>query len=340
MRYWKMNIYDISRKAGVSIATVSRVINGNSYVSEKTQLKVLAVIEECGYTPNAFARGLGLNSMKTVGILCADASDPFVASAISFIEQDLRQNNYDSLLCCTGYELEGKQNCMNLLLSKRTDAIILLGSNFVEADDIKNQYIREAAKKAPIMIVNGSLNGENIYCTLCNDYKAVYDATKALQDSGHNEILYLYNSKSYSGNRKLSGFLGAMEILDNTSDQHKESVHYINGNPLEVKQYLSSLFSNGFTFDGVITSDDILAIGALKYAKELHLSVPEQISIIGYNNSIISQCSDPELTSIDNKLEALCNNCISSLMSVFRGQEVPLKTIFSAEIIKRGTTRF
>ncbi|MGB4661634.1 MAG: LacI family DNA-binding transcriptional regulator, partial [Mobilitalea sp.] len=90
-----MNIYDISKKAGVSIATVSRVMNGNSYVSENTKNKVLAVIEECGYTPNAFARGLGLNTMKTVGIMCADSSDPYVASAIFFLEQELRQNNYD-----------------------------------------------------------------------------------------------------------------------------------------------------------------------------------------------------------------------------------------------------
>jgi LacI family transcriptional regulator/LacI family asc operon transcriptional repressor len=335
-----MNIYDISKLAGVSIATVSRVINGNSYVSEKTQKKVLAVIEECGYTPNAFARGLGLNSMKTVGILCADSSDPYIASAIFFLEQELRQNNYDALLCCTGFEVDEKQKYMDLLLSKRTDAIILVGSNFVEADDAKNQYIREAAKKVPIMIVNGALSGENIYCTLCDDHHAVYEATRALQGSGFKNILYVYNSKSYSGNKKLSGYQAAMD-LDSTSIRKKEDyVQFINGSILDVKNHLSSLYIKGITFDAIVTSDDILAIGALKFAKENNISVPNQLSIIGYNNSIISQCSDPELTSIDNKLEAVCSNCISTLMGVFHGQEVPLRTVFSAEIVKRGTTRF
>ena len=100
-----MTIYDISEKAGVSIATVSRVLNGSSSVSEKTKQKVLDVINQCEYTPNAFARGLGLNTMKTIGVMCADSSDLYLAKAIYYIEQKLRVNGYDSILCCTGYDL-------------------------------------------------------------------------------------------------------------------------------------------------------------------------------------------------------------------------------------------
>jgi LacI family transcriptional regulator/LacI family asc operon transcriptional repressor len=334
-----MNIYDISNKAGVSIATVSRVINGNSNVSEKTKKKVLDVIEECGYTPNAFARGLGLNSMKTVGIMCADSSDPYIASAIFLIEQELRRNNYDALLCCTGYELEDKQKYINLLLSKHIDAIILIGSNFVEADDKMNAYIKEAAKSVPISIINGALSGENIYCTICDDHRAVYEATLALQESGCKEILYLYNAKSYSGNKKLSGYLAAM-ALETKNIKRDDYIQYIKGDILDVKDHLNNLYHHKLTFDAIITADDLLAIGALKFAKANNLSVPEQLSIIGYNNSIISQCSDPELTSIDNKLDTVCSNCIATLMSVLRGQDAPLKTVFSAELIERNTTRF
>lgn len=123
-----MTIYDISEKAGVSIATVSRVLNGSSNVSEKTKQKVLDVINQCEYTPNAFARGLGLNTMKTIGIMCADSSDLYLAKAIYYIEQKLRANGYDSILCCTGYGLENKKSCMNLLINKKVDGIILVGS--------------------------------------------------------------------------------------------------------------------------------------------------------------------------------------------------------------------
>ena len=86
-----MNIYDISRRAGVSIATVSRVLNNSPHVSEATRKKVMAVIEGTGYVPNAFARGLGLNTMKTIGLLCPDASDPYLSQALTFLERAFRQ---------------------------------------------------------------------------------------------------------------------------------------------------------------------------------------------------------------------------------------------------------
>ncbi len=335
-----MNIYDISKKAGVSIATVSRVINGNAYVSEKTKHKVLEVMKESGYTPNAFARGLGLNTMKTIGIMCADSSDPYIASAVYFIEQKLKANHYDSLLCCTGFDTSDKENYMKLLLSKRTDAIILVGSNFVEAKETKNRYIRQAALTVPVMIINAALDGDNIYCTLCDDGRAVHDATIALQRSGHKNILFLYNAKSYSGYKKLEGFLSAREETYATGFDREAFVHYLPGSISTVKQALDKLYQDGLVFDAIVTADDSLAIGALKFARSHNFKVPGEFSIIGYNNSIIAECSDPELTSIDNKLEAMCHHCVNTLMGVLQHQEMPNKTVFSAEIIKRGTTRF
>ncbi len=335
-----MNIYDISKKAGVSIATVSRVINGNAYVSEKTKLRVLEVMKESGYTPNAFARGLGLNTMRTIGIMCADSSDPYIACAVFFIEQKLKANHYDTLLCCTGFDAADKENYLQLLLSKRMDAIILVGSNFVEAEEAKNRYIRQAAQTVPVMILNAALSGDNIYCTLCDDRQAVYDATVALQSSGCKNLLFLYNAKSYSGYKKLEGFIAAREEAPEAAFDREASVHYLPGDISTVKQYLDLLYQKGQKFDAVITADDSLAIGALKFARAHKFVVPDEFSVIGYNNSVIAECSDPELTSIDNKLEAICNHCVNTLMGVFQNEEMPHKTVFTAEIIRRGTTRF
>ena len=135
----RMTIYDISEKAGVSIATVSRVLNGASNVSAKTKQKVLDVIEQYGYTPNAFARGLGLNTMKTIGILCADSSDLYIAKAIYHLERQLHSNGYDSILCCSGYDLSSKKKSMNLLSTKKVDSIILVGSTYVHDSLADNQ---------------------------------------------------------------------------------------------------------------------------------------------------------------------------------------------------------
>ena len=333
-----MNIYDVSKKANVSIATVSRVLNGNPNVSDKTRAKVLAVMEQLGYTPNVFACGLRLNTMRTIGIMCSDSSDLYLANAIYYLERDLRSNGYDAILCCTGYELETKQKYFDLLCSKRVDAIILAGSKFVEIKPRDNTYILDAAAKIPIMLVNGYLEGENIYSTVCDDQAAVYQAASRLIQSGRRKLLYVYTSTSYSGINKLQGFKNA--LADAGISESPEYIRQCAKDITAARELFLSLRKEGLEFDAVITSDDSLAAGAVKYANTMGISIPDELSIIGYNNSILSLCSDPELTSIDSKVEALCTTTVNTLMGVFSGGNVPSRTTIAADLIKRETTNF
>ena len=333
-----MNIYDVSQKANVSIATISRVLNGNPNVSEKTRAKVLAVMDELGYTPNVFARGLGLNTMQTIGIMCSDSSDPYLANAIYYLERELRNNQYDSILCCTGYSLETKKKYLSLLRSKRVDAIILTGSKFIELRQKDNMYILDAAKEIPIMLVNGFLDGPNIYSTLCDDYSAVYDATSNLIKSGCRRILYLYTSQSYSGQNKRTGYLNACQDAGFTPDQ--TLVHQCPKNVIDAKNLLTALHEQGVRFDAVVTSDDSLAVGAVKYANTHQISIPDELSVVGYNNSTLSLCTEPEISSVDTKIEALCTSTVNTLMGVFGGGNVPSKTTIAADFISRETTKF
>ena len=333
----QMTIYE---KAGVSIATVSRVLNGSNNVSEKTKKKVLDVINQYEYTPNAFARGLGLNTMKTIGIMCADSSDPYLAKAIYYIEQKLRANGYDSILCCTGYDLDTKASSMNLLITKKVDGIILVGSNFIYEKEDDNKYILGAAAQVPVMLLNAAMDAPNVYSIVSDDFTSMYDATMEMIRSGVEDILYFYNSTSYSGKKKLAGYRAAMEekgLLTNGSflQLYQGSHEDI---PAMADQLLK-LHAKGITFHGVIAADDSLALGALKYAREMKLRIPEDLAIIGYNNSMLVNCCDPELTSIDNKLETLCQHLITTLMGVLGGSEMPKKTVFSGELVKRGTTK-
>lgn len=335
-----MTIYDISEKAGVSIATVSRVLNGSSNVSEKTKNKVLEVINQYEYTPNAFARGLGLNTMKTIGIMTADSSDLYLAKAIYFIEQKLRANGYDSILCCTGYDLENKTKCMNILINKKVDGIILVGSNFIYEQDTDNKYIVEAAAQIPVMLLNAALDAPNVYSVVSDDFNSMYEATIQMIAAGLTDILYFYNSTSYSGEKKLAGYRSAME--ENRLLKSSGLMQYYQGsheNIPAMTEHLKKLYDKGMDFHGVIAADDTLALAAVKFAKERDLKIPEELSIIGYNNSMLTCCCDPELTSIDNKLEILCQHLITTLLGVLEGSEMPKKTIFSGEIVKRGTTR-
>lgn len=331
-----MNIYDVSNKAGVSIATVSRVMNGNPNVSDTTRQKVLSVMKELGYTPNIFARGLGLNTMQTIGIMCTDSSDMYLANAVYYTEHELRIHGYDSILCCTGDDLENKKQSLNLLLSKRVDALILVGSRFLESKHKDNDYIFSAAEQVPIMLINGYLEGENIFCTICDDFRAIYQITQALLSSGRKKLLYLYTNHSYSGVQKKEGFLAALKHHGITPD--KQFLQLSPKGIYEAKGIVASLYQQGFFFNGIVTSDDFLAVGALKYALEQHIRVPKDLSIVGYNNSILATCSEPELTSIDTKVEALCIHTVNALMQIFEGNDVPNCTTIAASIVYRMTT--
>ena len=123
-----MNIYDIAELAGVSIATVSRVLNDSPNVAEKTKLRVRGIMEEHGYVPSGFSRGLGLNAMKTIGLICPDAADDYMAKVVACLEGSLRNCGYDCILRCSGYSYEDCQIAVSALLRCRVDALVLIGS--------------------------------------------------------------------------------------------------------------------------------------------------------------------------------------------------------------------
>lgn len=333
-----MNIYDISKRAGVSIATVSRVLNDSPHVSPVTRQRVMAVINDSGYVPNAFARGLGLNTMQTIGLLCPDATDAYLAQALAYMESALRTRGYDCLLCCTGKSLEARMAGVEQLKSRHVDGMVLMGSSFIEDSDRDNEYIRQAAKAVPVVLLNGSFPCEHVYCVLCDDQRATMEAARHLLSTGCRRILYLYHSKNYSGRKKLAGYRDAMEEqgLDESLlcyfDQNKMSVQ-------DVRDRLMELENQGVTFDAVLASEDSLAIGALKYAKASGKSVPGNLSVVGYNNSAYCTFCEPELTSVDNKLKAICDHIVETLMGVLGGKEMPQKTVFTGEMVLRQSTR-
>lgn len=332
-----MNIYDISEKAGVSIATVSRVLNGNSKVSEKTRQKILKVMEETGYQPNVFARGLGLNTMNTIGILCADSSDLVLAAAVYHIEQELHKYGYNVLLCCTGYESEAKEKYMHLLLSKRVDGLILAGSSFVEEDMEKNQYITEAAKEVPVVILNGYLDAPDVYCALCEDEDTMYGVvSRFLQRT--EKILYVYRSLSFSGRQKIKGVKKAFAHAGR--EMGPEQMVLFNGTIEETKQMLLRRWENGQRWDVIITSDDELAVAAFKFTRAADIRVPGEMQIVGYNNSRISICSEPEISSVDNHMDVSSQNAVSMLMRVLSGEQVESCITVSGDVIARGTTAY
>ena len=333
-----INIYDIAKMSGVSIATVSRVMNNNPKVSEKTKAKVMEAIEKSGYTPNVFAQGLGLKSMRTIGILVPSIADLYMSRAVAYIEDNLHDAGYDCILHCSGYTAEEKETHIQLLLNKKIDAMILVGSTYAGSEDETHNtdYIRKAAENVPVFIINGLVDGDNIYCTASNDYQASYDVTTALIESGRNKILFLTDSRSYSANQKKKGY---KQALSNAGIKSTDDLMVYTENSIPVvKELLENIKIN---FDSVFTTDDAMAVGAIKYALSKGLKIPEDISIIGYNNSTMCICSEPELSSVDNKIEKVCKDTCTRLIDTLKGAEnVPNQSVVACSLVKRATTDF
>lgn len=331
-----MNIYDIAKLAGVSIATVSRVVNDSPKVSERTKAAVLKVMEENNYTPNVFARGLGLGSMKSVGIVCPDVADAYMAKAVSYLEKNLRGYGYDCILYCSSYDEEDKRQAVDLIFKKQIDALILVGSNYSDVNGQAPDYVQEAASQIPVFLINGYLSHNNIYCVLADDFQSVYDITEELLFSGKKRILFLYNSNSYSAKRKRQGYMDALAAHGMEADG--ELMLYCENSIYAMRDKL--LCKRNLVFDSVIATEDWLAVGALKYASATGIRVPEAINIIGYNNSELSISCTPELSSVDNRVEILCKTAIDSLMSLLGGQKIPRRQMVKCHLVKRQTTDF
>lgn len=331
-----MNIYDIAKLAGVSIATVSRVVNDSPKVSEKAKAKVRKVMEENNYTPNVFARGLGLGSMKTLGIICPDVADTYMAKAVSYLEKNLQGYGYDCILYCSGYDAEDKQQAVERIMKKQIDALILVGSDY--ADDAPEYFhcIHIVSEQIPVFLINGYVEDDNIYCVYADDFQAVYDIVEELLFAGSRKILFLTDSFSHSAKRKLEGYKAALREQEYTIDN--KLILYADRTIFATRDTL--LLQRSLHFDSVIAANDSMAVGAIKYAHARGLKIPEEVNVIGYNNSELSISCEPELTSVDTRVEVLCKTTIDSVMALLNGKEVRQKQMVKCHLVKRGTTNF
>ena len=161
-----MNIYDVAKEAGVSIATVSRVINNKGYVSEKTRQKIEAVLAKSEYQPSAIARGLAMGSMKTVAIFAVDVRVPHYAMTSFIIEQKLSKLGYMVVLCNTGEDPENWKRYLRTMMERKIDGIIMTGSIYNRLD---GDPVLETTGEIPIVLANGRLGRENCHSVIVDE---------------------------------------------------------------------------------------------------------------------------------------------------------------------------
>lgn len=329
-----MNIYDISKQSGVSIATVSRVLNNSGYVSEKTRAKVLKVIEQNNYSPNAFARGMANSTMSTIGILCSDAGDLYQAQCIHFLEPLLKKKEFAAIVSCTGYDEKNQENDLQLLLERNVDALILIGSHFISENPKKNEYIVKAAQRIPVCLLNGFLDAENVFCVLHDDEEAARKLTDLVLERGSRAPVFLFRHDSGSTQRKRQGFLDACARHGVTGIEKR-----VGGDFEEIGRALLDLLQEEGAYDALVACDDEIAVAALKSCQKAGISVPDEMQVTGFNASVLSRACSPELTSYDNRLAFMCEAGMNAIMPALHHEDYPLKTTYNGKLVERDSTR-
>ena len=323
---------DIADLAGVSIATVSRVLNQPEKVKPETRRKVQRILEQTNFVANAVARGLVVNSMKTIGILTVDVRDLYFSKVIYTLERQFTEYGYNVLLSNTGGEVGEKKKYLRVMLEKQVDGLILVGSVFKEPTG--NKHILEAGHSIPVVLINSYLEGENIYSVVCDDAHGVKQAVNYLVAQGRKDIYYFTDTKSASGLAKVDGFVAAMREHGLNERNIIEVSRNLDGGVKGVQQLLAEKRK----VSAVICGEDITAIGAMKALTASGLKIPGDVGVIGYNNSILAETASPALTSVDNLAAAMARQAVEMLVNRLQGKEVSRKIVLSPTLVIREST--
>lgn len=326
-----MNIYDIAREAGVSITTVSRVLNNKANVSEKTRRKIQEVLERHSYQPSAIARGLVSGTMKTVAILMVDVRTPHYAMTAFTMEQKLSKLGYMVLLCNTGENREDWKRYLRELYERKADGIILVGSIYkqLEEDDAL-----DLVRGIPIVMSNGKIDRENVYSVMVDEGRGIELATEHLYRRGHRKIAYVKDKQTESAERKKNGYLRKMSELG--FPEEDRTVCEIEYTAEAGARIALSLHDKGY--DAVVFGEDLTAVGAVNGLLDAGIAVPGEMAVTGCNNSEYATLCRPGLTSINNKAEVLSELSVQLLVDILAEKTEIAELVVIPELVVRGTS--
>ena len=325
-------IYEVSKLAGVSLATVSRVMNKSSNVSEKTRDKVNAAMEQLGYRPNAVAKSLASNRSNCIGVLVSELHGPFYGAMMGGIESEFRVADKHIVVTASHAELEREKDDIDFLISRNCDALVL----HVEA--VSDEYLLNLSKgKTPIFILNRLVPGLEENCICLNNEQGGYLATKAVLEQGHRELVYISGPKwKADSNERRAGHYRALEEFGIAhSDEREYFGNYLQtGGSAGMKHFVD----NKVNFTAVICANDEMATGAMATARENSLNVPEDISVVGFDDVIFSSYTYPKLTTIKYPIWDMGVMAARMVLkNVYKGNQKPIKQLFEPELITRDS---
>ena len=332
-----ITIKDVAKQAGVSISTVSRVINDSKPVTDEVKQKVLDVIKETGYIPNPLARSLVTKKSQLIGVIVPEVSDSFVNEILNGIEEVAKMYDYDILLANTYSDKEQELKSINLLRAKQVEGIVMI-SWIVEQEHIN--YMQNCG--IPATYISKTARDYDIYTVSTSNKKATFDMTKYLIDKGHEKIAFIMTSKDETilEMERLAGYEEALE--QNNIKLDKNLIKYCGTEYENGYQSMKELLDEGIIPHAAFVTGDEAAIGAINAICDSGYRVPEDISVAGFNDVKIAKMYKPKLTTVHQPLYDMGAVAIRMVIKLINKEildnkkvELPYKIIDRESVIER-----
>ncbi len=290
------NIREVARQAGVSVATVSRVLNHPESVSPSTMELVLETMKEMDYTPNAFARSLALNRSSSIGLLIPNILNPLYPQVAKGVEDVAHQKGYNVLLCNTEEDREKEEDYLDMLIENRVGGLVLTASLLEKKELEKLKKI-----KMPFVLVGRNIEelDSNMVFT---DYKlGAYQITQHLIETGHTKIAHIEGAPYHK--ESLEKRLGYEKALKESGLPLVER-YIVEGNNEIESGYIGTkkLLKEGDRPDAIFAANDLMAIGAIEALKDSGLKIPSDMGIVGFDDINMSTLIEPKLTTISQPI--------------------------------------
>lgn len=329
-------IKDVAKQAGVSTTTVSHVINKTRFVAEDTTKAVWDAIKELNYSPSAVARSLKINTTKSIGMMITTSESPFFAEIVLAVEEYCYRKGYSLFLCNTQNEPEKIQNHLDMLIKKRVDGILVMCSEYRE-----NAFALFKSTSIPMVVMDWGPNEDKSDRIIDHSFEGGYIATKHLIESGHTDIGiiagYLYKTTAKA---RYDGFVKAMNEAG--LPIRPEWVYENDFQPEGGYESMNYILKQKTRPTAVFCGCDMMALGAISAITEKGMQVPQDISVIGYDNIHSSRFFAPPLTTVNQSKVRLGKMALELLFERIQDSDAanqPKVLEFYPELVVRKSVR-
>ena len=308
-------IKDVAREAGVSTATVSHVINGTKYVSDDTRKRVQEAIERCEYHPNAHARSLASGRSNMLGLLISDISNPFFPEVVKAIEAAAFERGYNVILLNTNYDPERAAEYVRRLSELSMAGVALMTS------ELDSELFHEIARRQVSVVFDSHDLASDRMSNICVDYAAgIEEAVRHLVSLGHRRIAHIAGaSRIPSGLIRRDAFLDFMKrhLPDEPPPAVYEGDFRLDGG----RRAASEILAAAELPTAVIAANDMMALGAMREFRKAGLSIPQDISVIGFDDIAFAALSEPPLTTVCSPRAEIGRRVVEALVALIEHPE-------------------